>query len=80
MPPVGFEPTIPSSERPQTYALDRAATGTGSLLQLHEVILTKYVLKITKDEQNVLSIAFCASLILLECSLFPNLDRVNLTY
>ena len=21
MPPVGFEPTIPSSERPQTYAL-----------------------------------------------------------
>ena len=27
--PVGFEPTIPSSERPQTHALDRAATGTG---------------------------------------------------
>ena len=29
MPPVGFEPTIPAGERPQTYALDRAATGTG---------------------------------------------------
>ena len=28
--PVGFEPTIPASERPQTYALDRAATGTGT--------------------------------------------------
>ena len=28
MPPVGFEPTIPASEQPQTYALDRAATGT----------------------------------------------------
>ena len=28
MPPVGFEPTIPAGERPQTYALDRAATGT----------------------------------------------------
>ena len=27
MPPVGFEPTISASERPQTYALDRAATG-----------------------------------------------------
>ena len=27
--PVGFEPTISVSERPQTYALDRAATGTG---------------------------------------------------
>ena len=29
MPPVGFEPTIPVGELPQTYALDRAATGTG---------------------------------------------------
>ena len=28
-PPVGFEPTISAGERPQTYALDRAATGTG---------------------------------------------------
>ena len=28
-PPVGFEPIIPASERPQTYTLDRAATGTG---------------------------------------------------
>jgi hypothetical protein len=26
---VGFEPTIPVSERPQTHALDRAATGIG---------------------------------------------------
>ena len=29
MPPVGFEPTISAGEWPQTYALDRAATGTG---------------------------------------------------
>ena len=29
MPPVGFEPTISAGERPQTCALDRAATGTG---------------------------------------------------
>ena len=29
MPPVGFEPTISADERPKTYALDRAATGTG---------------------------------------------------
>jgi hypothetical protein len=27
--PVGFERTISVGERPQTYALDRAATGTG---------------------------------------------------
>ena len=29
MPPVGFEPMISAGERAQTYALDRAATGTG---------------------------------------------------
>ena len=29
MPPVGFEPTISAGERPQSYALDRAATETG---------------------------------------------------
>ena len=28
MPPVGFEPTISTGERPQAYALDRTATGT----------------------------------------------------
>jgi len=28
MPPVGFEPTISAGERSQTYALDRADTGT----------------------------------------------------
>jgi len=28
LPPVGFDPTISASERPQTYALDRVATGT----------------------------------------------------
>ena len=27
--PAGFEPTISAGERPQTYALDRAVTGTG---------------------------------------------------
>jgi len=30
MPPVGFEPTISAGERPQTYVLDRAATGNGT--------------------------------------------------
>jgi len=28
-PPAGFETTTPAGERPQTYALDRTATGTG---------------------------------------------------
>jgi hypothetical protein len=30
MPTVRFEHTISVGERPQTYALDRAATGTGT--------------------------------------------------
>ena len=34
MPPVGFELTISTGERPQTYALDRAATGIGKWLIL----------------------------------------------
>ena len=29
MPPAGFESAIPAGERPQTYALDGAATGIG---------------------------------------------------
>jgi len=32
--PAGFEPTILIGERPQTYALDGATTGTGKLLEL----------------------------------------------
>ena len=32
MPPVGFEPTISAGERPQTYALDRAATGPDTVI------------------------------------------------
>jgi hypothetical protein len=41
MPPVRFEPAIAASERPQTDALDRAATGTGRhlYLSLHEIKL-----------------------------------------
>jgi len=41
MPPVEFEPTISAGERPQTYALDRAATGTGirNVYHLKKLIL-----------------------------------------
>jgi len=40
MPPLGFEPTISAGERPQTYALDRAATGTGIMTRLfYRIIL-----------------------------------------
>jgi hypothetical protein len=38
MPSVGFEPTISAGERPETYALDRAVTGTSSYDALVTVI------------------------------------------
>jgi len=38
MPPVGFEPTISAGEQPQTYALDRVATGTGRWLFIHHQV------------------------------------------
>jgi hypothetical protein len=34
MQPVVFEPTISAGDRPQTYALDRAAYGTGRMYML----------------------------------------------
>ena len=40
MPQVGFEPTISAGERPKTYALDRAATGTGILMLFNVKIWT----------------------------------------
>ena len=32
MPPLGFETTVSVDERPQTYALDLVATGTGQTI------------------------------------------------
>jgi hypothetical protein len=31
MPPAGYKPTIPASERPQNHALGRAASGMGEV-------------------------------------------------
>jgi hypothetical protein len=41
MPSAGFEPTIPATMRPQTYALVRAATGIGDSVKTrnYEVLL-----------------------------------------
>jgi hypothetical protein len=41
MPPVGFEPTIPASERPQIHVLDRAVTGIGT--HVHRQKASQYV-------------------------------------
>ena len=32
MPPAGFKPSIPASDRPQTFFLDRSATGIGKMV------------------------------------------------
>jgi len=45
MPSVEFEPTIPAGERPQTYASDRAATGTGIGLCIRYLKFVRYKLK-----------------------------------
>ena len=42
MTPVGFEPTISASERPQTYALDCMATGTGINFPLSQQFVQAY--------------------------------------
>jgi len=44
--PVGFEPTISAGERPQTHALDRAATGTG-IYVYHSSLVFAYANEVT---------------------------------
>jgi hypothetical protein len=52
MPLVGFEHAIQASERPQTHALDRAATGIGAISDAH--------LQIQAFELTVLVLRSCA--------------------
>ena len=45
MPPAGFEPAIPARERPQTHALDRAATGIGFKIRtIKSICISLYVI------------------------------------
>jgi len=50
MSPAGFEPTIPASERPQTYALDSAATGTGYYYYIYP---RKYLLALASINESL---------------------------
>jgi hypothetical protein len=43
MPQVGFEPIISVGKRPQTYALDRKANGTGTTMEERNEIHYKYL-------------------------------------
>ena len=53
MPPVGFEPTISAGERPQTYALDRAATGTGNKLSYVDYYYVVTILSLADSAQSM---------------------------
>jgi hypothetical protein len=44
MPPLGFEPTIPASARPQTHVLDGAATGIGNNNILQSLNITIFTI------------------------------------
>ena len=48
MPPVGFEPTNSAGERPKTYALDRAVTGTGHIWKILNKIQSTTEFKISQ--------------------------------
>jgi hypothetical protein len=52
MPAVGFKLTFSADERPQTYALDRAATGTG-VLELRFQILPFLYQTVNVTNNNV---------------------------
>jgi hypothetical protein len=47
MPPVEFEPTISAGKRPQTYALDCAAIGTGN-----KVVIIIIIIIIIRDNEK----------------------------
>jgi hypothetical protein len=46
MPPAGFEPTIPASERLQTHVLDPAATGIGSEAIIYTSIIIGLIIRL----------------------------------
>jgi hypothetical protein len=50
--PVGFEPKIPASEGPQTYALDRAATGTGKISIIADEYQRNTSVHLRRNEQR----------------------------
>ena len=61
MPPVVFEPTISAGERPKSYDLDRASTGTGEALNIISIksravshILLKFGLKTWTNKRHVI--------------------------
>jgi hypothetical protein len=62
MPLAGFEPSIPASDRQQTYALIRAATGIGELGPLLAKInyaYTSLIMCVTNKTSCCLALEAC---------------------
>ena len=81
MPQAEFEPTIPVSERPQTHALDRAATGIGHVricswiirkLQAHYLITLRIKFKNCERIQSVKDTGRQTGVILFHSNMFLN--------
>jgi hypothetical protein len=51
MPPVGFDLTTPTGKLLQTYALDRAATGTGQCCGCNGINCSGQYLKLRKKKR-----------------------------
>jgi hypothetical protein len=64
MPPVGFETTIAAGERPHTYALDCAATGTGTQYWYIDKYVFLYVYGRIITKNGMSSIIHCFKLII----------------
>jgi len=57
MPPAGFEPNISAGKRPQTYAFDRAATGTGMKGNYCNRINFNFTFNYNQQDANILIIS-----------------------
>jgi hypothetical protein len=49
---MGFEPTVLTSERPQTYTLDRAASGIGSHEGEFTLVMLPRTVTLYRDSVN----------------------------
>ena len=54
MSPMGFEPTVSAGERPQTYPLDRGATGTSIIIIIIIIIIYNLRSLIKQNNYTVL--------------------------
>jgi hypothetical protein len=65
MPAVGLKPATPATERPQTYALDRAATGIGISIYILLILFSHLHLTLYRHSLIFLSSALLAQFIIL---------------